>query len=72
MTHEDDKAFLPLALVPLERATDRLEPVDRLCICTNGRERVLRGLDPDVVALFFLQAQLADSAWYGTTERRTS
>ena len=51
-----DKALLALALVPLERARDGVEPVGALLVCTNGRERVLGRGDLDMVPLLELDA----------------
>ena len=53
---DHDKALLALALVPLERARDGVEPVGALLVCTHGRERVLGRGDLDVVALLELDA----------------
>ena len=52
----DDKALLALALVPLERAGDGMEPVGALLVRAHSRERVLGCGDLDVVALLELDA----------------
>ena len=53
---DDDEALLALALVPLERARDRVEPVRVLLVCAHRRERVFGRGHLDVVALFQFDA----------------
>lgn len=64
--------LLPLALVPLERPSDRLEPICALFVRADCRERILTGRDLDVVALWKLGQQMRISRKQGHSRRSST
>ena len=62
---DHDEALLALALVPLERARDGVEPVGAPLVCTHGRKRVLGRSDLDAVALLDFDAPAPSNEAHG-------